>query len=200
MDVTDLKCDIIGLSIYTEYSVWVVAVNEHGPGSATEEKLVRTYSDIPSDTPRNITVEPGSTVSFIKSFKLFESFINVLQSVVVRWEPPPIEGRNGPITGYKLRYRQPGVKKADTFTTAGNQTMFIINDLERATIYQVRLWAINVNGTGPPTEWIQVETYENDLDESRVPDAPGPLQGKLIELFAKTVIRIATYRFSPCSA
>lgn len=55
--------------------------------------------------------------------------------------------------------------------------MFIINDLERATTYQVRLWAINVNGTGPPTEWIQVETYENDLDESRVPDSPGPLQG-----------------------
>lgn len=54
----------------------------------------------------------------------------------------------------------------------------MISDLERATAYQIRLWAINVNGTGPPTEWIQVETYENDLDESRVPDAPSPLQGK----------------------
>lgn len=103
---------------------------------------------------------------------------NLFQSVVVRWEPPSMEGRNGPITGYKLRYRQLGVKKSDTFTTPGNQTMFIINDLERATSYQIRLWAINVNGTGPPTEWISVETYENDLDESRVPDAPGRLQGK----------------------
>lgn len=65
MDVADLKCDIIGLSMYTEYSVWVVAVNEFGAGSATEEKLVRTYSDIPSDTPRNISVEPGSTVSIL---------------------------------------------------------------------------------------------------------------------------------------
>lgn len=54
----------------------------------------------------------------------------------------------------------------------------MISDLERATAYQIRLWAINVNGTGPPTEWISVETYENDLDESRVPDAPSPLQGK----------------------
>lgn len=63
MDVADLKSDIIGLSVYTEYSIWVVAVNEYGPGSATEEKLVRTYSDIPTDTPRNITVEPSSTVS-----------------------------------------------------------------------------------------------------------------------------------------
>lgn len=63
MDVSDLKCDIIGLSVYTEYSIWVAAVNEYGPGSATEEKLVRTYSDIPSETPRNISVEPGSTVS-----------------------------------------------------------------------------------------------------------------------------------------
>lgn len=36
---------------------------------------------------------------------------------------------------------------------------------------------MNVNGTGPPTEWYEVETYENDLDESKVPESPSPLRG-----------------------
>jgi hypothetical protein len=45
-------------------------------------------------------------------------------------------------------------------------------------VYQVRLWALNVNGTGPPTEWYTIETYENDLDESQVPDMPSALKGK----------------------
>jgi hypothetical protein len=50
--------------------------------------------------------------------------------------------------------------------------------LERRSVYQVRLWALNVNGSGPPTEWYTVETYENDLDESQVPDMPSALKGK----------------------
>jgi len=50
--------------------------------------------------------------------------------------------------------------------------------LERRSVYQVRLWALNVNGSGPPTEWYTVETYENDLDESQVPDMPSGLKGK----------------------
>lgn len=27
---------------------------------------------------------------------------------------------------------------------------------------------MNVNGTGPPTDWIPVETFDNDLDETHV--------------------------------
>lgn len=95
---------------------------------------------------------------------------------MVRWEPPPLEGQNGPITGYKLRYRKQG-KKGDTITTPANQHIYILENLERASTYQVRLWAINVNGTGPPSEWYDITTYENDLDESSVPDVPSQLRG-----------------------
>jgi neogenin len=52
----------MGLSVFTEYSVWVVAVNENGPGAATEEKIVRTLSTAPSEPPSNVTLEPSSTV------------------------------------------------------------------------------------------------------------------------------------------
>lgn len=95
---------------------------------------------------------------------------------MVRWEPPPLEGQNGPITGYKLRHRQQG-KKGDTVTTPPNQRTYNLFNLERGAVYQVRLWAINVNGTGPPTEWFEVRTYENDLDESTNPGEPSSLRG-----------------------
>lgn len=36
--------------------------------------------------------------------------------------------------------------------------------LERGTEYSFRLSAITVNGSGPATEWIPTETFENDLD------------------------------------
>ncbi|XP_015837098.1 neogenin isoform X4 [Tribolium castaneum] len=157
IDTTELKYHLVGLSVYTEYSVWVVAVNENGPGAATDEKIVRTLSASPSEPPSNITLEPTST------------------TVIVRWEPPPPEYQNGVITGYKLKYRKQG-KKGVTVTTSANERFYVLNDLERGAEYQVKLWAINVNGTSPPTEWITVETYKNDLDESRVPDLPGPLR------------------------
>lgn len=54
--------------------------------------------------------------------------------------------------------------------------MSLFSGLERATSYQLRLNAININGTGPATDWITAETYENDLDESTVPNEPSPLR------------------------
>lgn len=63
LDTTELEFTINGLSIYTEYSIWVVAVNRNGPGAATEEKLIRTFSAPPSEPPYNVTLEPASTVS-----------------------------------------------------------------------------------------------------------------------------------------
>jgi neogenin len=52
---------IHGLKPYTEYSVWVVAFNDNGPGTSTEETTARTWSDLPSDTPQNVVVEPASS-------------------------------------------------------------------------------------------------------------------------------------------
>lgn len=52
---------IHGLKPYTEYSVWVVAFNDNGPGTSTEEATTRTWSDVPSDTPQNVVAEPASS-------------------------------------------------------------------------------------------------------------------------------------------
>lgn len=56
-----MKYDIISLSIYTEYNIWVVAINHNGPGAATEEITVRTFGAAPSEPPYNITLEAASS-------------------------------------------------------------------------------------------------------------------------------------------
>ena len=45
---------------------------------------------------------------------------------------------------------------------AGVDDMF--TELERGTSYQIRIQALNVNGSGPPTEWLNKVTYVFDLD------------------------------------
>ncbi|XP_045461534.1 neogenin isoform X4 [Harmonia axyridis] len=158
IDTNELEWDFNNnLGVYTEYSLWVVAVNQNGPGAATEEKIVRTFGDIPSEPPFNVSIEAAST------------------SLTVLWQPPPLYAQNGIITGYKIKMRKTGSKKAQTTTASANERSYVFTDLDKETGYQIRLWAMNTNGTGPPTDWYTAETNENVLDESKVPDKPGPL-------------------------
>ncbi|XP_059471405.1 neogenin isoform X2 [Neocloeon triangulifer] len=149
--------EVRDLKKYSEYSVWVVAFSpNHEPGASTEQVIARTLGDIPDEAPSNVTLEAASSTS-----------------IVVRWEPPPEHTQNGLINGYKIRYKRKGRNKGgETVSTAGNRRMYVITELDRDAEYQVRMWALNANGTGPPTDWLSVSTLDNDLDESKVPDAP----------------------------
>lgn len=71
IETTELTYDLNNLTPYTEYSVWVVAINENGAGAASEEKLVKTFSAAPALPPVNITAEPSSTVSTITSLLVY---------------------------------------------------------------------------------------------------------------------------------
>lgn len=162
IDTMEREYTVSGLKKYTEYIVWVIAHNDNGAGASSEELTVRTLSDQPSGAPTNITMETVSATS-----------------VIVRWDPPPKDECNGVITGYKLRYRARDRRgKPDTVTTGGNKRYYLLEGLDKSSVYQVRLWAMTVNGTGPPTEWHTLETYENDLDESTVPGAPTSIRAK----------------------
>ncbi|XP_035379625.1 neogenin 1a isoform X3 [Electrophorus electricus] len=158
VEVSGLSYTMTGLKKFTEYNFRVVAYNKHGPGVSTEDVAARTYSDVPSLPPQNLTVEVLNSKSFM-----------------VRWQPPPAEAQNGEITGYKIRYRKSPRKSEVSEITAGNQLSQLIEGLQRGTEYAVRVSAMTVNGTGPATDWITTETFDSDLDESRVPDVPGSL-------------------------
>jgi hypothetical protein len=58
---SELQFELMDLNKFTEYSVWVVAFNQNGPGSSTEEIVCRTLSDVPSEPPQNVTLEASSS-------------------------------------------------------------------------------------------------------------------------------------------
>ncbi|XP_011252617.1 neogenin isoform X4 [Camponotus floridanus] len=164
-ETTSTTYELVDLVPYTEYSIRVQAVNENGPGAFSKDIIIRTHSAQPTQPPHNVTLEAASSTS-----------------IIVRWEPP-LEGQNGIITGYKIRYRRyphdsrSGDRRPPiTVTTEGNQRLYVLNGLEKHVVYQVRICAFNVNGTGPWTEWTKIETYENDLDETKVPNPPSNLK------------------------
>ncbi|XP_052457095.1 neogenin isoform X7 [Carassius gibelio] len=158
LEVNTLSYSMTGLKKFTEYSFRVVAYNKHGPGVSTEDISVRTYSDVPSAPPQNMT------------FEVLNS-----KSIMVRWQPPPADAQNGEIIGYKIRYRKGTRKNEAAEITSGSQLYQLIDGLQRGTEYMLRVSAINVNGTGPATDWATAETFESDLDETTVPDVPSSL-------------------------
>uniref|UniRef100_A0A1A8LKT4 Neogenin 1 n=1 Tax=Nothobranchius pienaari TaxID=704102 RepID=A0A1A8LKT4_9TELE len=158
VDVDGQSYTMTGLKKNTEYSFRVVANNKHGPGVSTEDVVVRTLSDVPSAPPQNLTLEVQNS-----------------KGIMLRWQPPPLSGQNGEITSYKIRYRKGSRRSESAVITAGTQLSKLIDGLEPGTEYSFRVSATTVNGTGPATDWTTAETFESDLDESRVPDQPSSL-------------------------
>uniref|UniRef100_A0A8C7ZUR9 Neogenin 1 n=1 Tax=Oryzias sinensis TaxID=183150 RepID=A0A8C7ZUR9_9TELE len=158
VDVDGQAYTMTGLKKNTEYSFRVVANNKHGSGVSTEDVIVRTLSDSPSAPPQNLTLEVQNS-----------------KSIMLRWQPPPPSGQNGEIISYKIRYRKGSRKSESAVITAGTELYKLIEGLDPGTEYSFRVSAMTVNGTGPNTEWTTAETFESDLDESRVPDQPSSL-------------------------
>ena len=111
------------------------------------------------DVPQNVSVESASATS-----------------VIIRWEPPNKDANN--IIGYKIKYKIRGNKKVESITTDGNRRLYELTSLERGVSYNVKISALFVNGSGPATDWITVDTLANDLDETQVPDKPNNLRAK----------------------
>ncbi|XP_063305432.1 neogenin isoform X4 [Pelobates fuscus] len=158
VDVGGHGYTVTGLKKYTEYTLRIVAFNKHGPGVSTQDIIVRTLSDVPSASPQNMTLEVRSS-----------------QSIMVQWQPPPPGAQNGQIMGYKVRYRKTTRKSETSEILVESQLSQLVSGLDRDTEYSFRVAAMTVNGSGPATEWVSAETFENDLDESHVPDVPSSL-------------------------
>ncbi|XP_063045377.1 neogenin 1a isoform X3 [Engraulis encrasicolus] len=158
IDVRGLTYTFTGLKKFTEYSFRIVAYNKHGPGVSTDDVTAQTFSAVPSAPPQNVTVEILNS-----------------KSMMVRWQPPPADEQNGEITSYKIRYRKGARKSEASDIVPGTQLHTLLDNLQRGTEYSVRVTAMTLNGSGPASDWITSETFESDLDESRVPDIPSSL-------------------------
>ena len=68
-------------------------------------------------------------------------------SLCISWQPPPPIDRNGPITGYHIRYIMVS-SNTSMNENVTNRTMFTISNLFSFANYSIRVAAMTINGTG----------------------------------------------------
>ncbi|KAL4216333.1 hypothetical protein ACF0H5_024060 [Mactra antiquata] len=118
----------------------------------TVNTTVKTYTDKPSAPPQNVSLTViNSTTILIKCI-------------------PPQEGKNGPILEYKIAYRD---KKERRFTVTeaddDEELNFFMTGLEPATVYEMRVRAFTVNGSGPWSSWLQDKTAKREPVQPKIP-------------------------------
>ncbi|KAK7792967.1 hypothetical protein R5R35_007615 [Gryllus longicercus] len=149
------------LSPYTEYEMYVIAVNNIGRGPPSAPAIVTTgeTSDAvfggakPGTAPRNVQVRPLSS-----------------STMVIQWDEP--ETPNGQVTGYKVYYTtNPSLPMASWESQmVDNNQLTTISDLVPHTIYTIRVQAFTSIGPGPLSLPVQVKTQQG------VPSQPSNLR------------------------
>ena len=74
----------------------------------------------------------------------------------MKWVPPPKRQQNGEIVSYAVEYREEGSNSTVVNTTQGMG--YTAEDLTTDRVYQFRVAANTVNGTGPFTKWKNITT------------------------------------------
>ncbi|XP_076263869.1 tyrosine-protein phosphatase Lar isoform X2 [Rhynchophorus ferrugineus] len=141
------------LSPYTEYEMYVIAVNNIGRGPPSAPAVVTTGETEPGTAPRNVQTRPLSS-----------------STMVIQWEEP--ETPNGQVTGYKVYYTtnsQLPMAQWDSQVVDNNQ-LTTISELTPHTIYTIRVQAFTSVGPGPLSPPVHVKTQQG------VPSQPSNLR------------------------
>ncbi|XP_023318195.1 tyrosine-protein phosphatase Lar isoform X3 [Trichogramma pretiosum] len=155
---------LTGLYPNTLYYIWLAARSQRGEGATTIPLPVRTKEYVPGAPPRNVTGYSQSATS-----------------ILVKWEPPPIERSNGPITYYKLYYVEKGISDSGSTFVKQSKTEYLLEELKKWTEYRIWVVAGTSVGDGPPSYPITVRTQE---------DVPGDPQNVKATAINSTTIHV----------
>jgi hypothetical protein len=147
---------------YSTYKFRLVAIDNSTSDKNIEsndlqysaEILVETPSDVPDGAPENIQIETLNTTS-----------------IMVQWDLPALEKRNGLIVGYKIAVKE-NDKQLWNSNVDSEPRRKIIAGLQAGHKYSVRVTAKTINGSGPSSEWLIAETFSHEMDETKQPGQP----------------------------
>lgn len=97
-----------GLARFSSYHVVVQAYNSKGAGPASEPVMARTMEDGNNSCLSQIARRSVHKLHFIAPSMPPENVRcqkSTAQSIDVTWDPPPMEGRNGIVQGYKVTHQ-----------------------------------------------------------------------------------------------
>uniref|UniRef100_A0A674KJ94 Receptor-type tyrosine-protein phosphatase S n=1 Tax=Terrapene triunguis TaxID=2587831 RepID=A0A674KJ94_9SAUR len=129
------------------YYFRLAARSPQGLGASTAEISARTMQSKPSAPPQDIScTSPSST------------------SILVSWQPPPVEKQNGIITEYSIKYI--GIdgeddKPHEILGIASDTTQYLLEQLEKWTEYRISVTAHTDVGPGPESLSILIRTDED---------------------------------------
>lgn len=115
-----------GMEKNTKYLIRVEAEGQNGLGPSSEELQATTFTDVPSGVPQKIRIESNNP-----------------RSIRIWWLPPPSNQQNGPIIGYKIRYKtKQRNAKGITEIVNGDPGVYLLEDgIEPGTHYTFRIAA-----------------------------------------------------------
>ncbi|XP_069359162.1 tyrosine-protein phosphatase Lar isoform X8 [Maniola hyperantus] len=143
---------VTNLSPYTEYEMYVIAVNNIGRGPPSSPAVITTGETEPGSAPRNVQVRPLSS-----------------STMVIQWDEP--ETPNGQVTGYKIFYTSDPSQSLQSWHSQmmDNNHLTTISELTPHTVYTIRVQAFTSVGPGPISAPVQVKTQQG------VPSQPSNL-------------------------
>ncbi|XP_052901229.1 protein sidekick isoform X2 [Anopheles moucheti] len=144
---------LTNLKAATAYQFRISAVNRVGEGSPSEPSNV---VKLPQEPPS------GPPVGFVGSARSSTE-------IIIQWQPPVEEHRNGQIHGYIIRYRLFGYNKSPwNYRNITNEAQrnYLIQELITWKDYTIEIAAYNNMGVGNYTDGAKIKTKEG------VPEAP----------------------------
>ena len=124
---------VTGLTASTPYAVEVAVNNEVGSGPFSASTNILTLQAVPSAAPANFAVS-GVSSTFL----------------VLVWQPLPTDKANGVIIRYTITATVEGeTDPSFTRTVDGSANALVLDQLDAATIYILRISATNEAGAGP---------------------------------------------------
>uniref|UniRef100_A0A8C9ZAQ2 protein-tyrosine-phosphatase n=1 Tax=Sander lucioperca TaxID=283035 RepID=A0A8C9ZAQ2_SANLU len=168
-----------GLKANTEYSFSLAAISNKGIGAFTNELVQRTSQAKPSAAPEGVSCESASSTS-----------------LRVSWRPPPMEGQNGELAGYMLRYQRLAVFDGAVMCFPPQE--LILGDLKAETLYSISVAAYTTKGDGAhsKTKLVQTLGIGKHMPTSDSQGAPVVIQGYRLQFGLKNSSLDSTVEFT----
>ncbi|XP_029041866.1 tyrosine-protein phosphatase Lar isoform X4 [Osmia bicornis bicornis] len=149
--ITTMYYHVRSLSPYTEYELYVIAVNSIGRGPPSAPVTVTTGETTEST---NGGAKPGTAPRKVQARPLSSS------TMVIQWDEP--ETPNGQVTGYKVYYTTDSNQQMASwqYQMVDNSQLTTISDLTPHTIYTIRVQALTSVGPGPLSLPVQIKTQQ----------------------------------------
>ncbi|XP_054750063.2 protogenin-like [Lytechinus pictus] len=142
--MNDTEVVLEKLQPYTNYTIQVKTFISSGSSNLTEPVYAFTQQTIPDSAPW----------FWLTSSSPF--------SINISWLPLPLEKSNGHINLYKICYRQESVTDISysCFEKVAGTNSVVLNNLEAATRYDVKMAAATSPGFGPESQWLGIRTMD----------------------------------------